>query len=203
MALIEHLEAAVHCGEIEQARESLARLVELTRATDTGWARGIVARGRAQLAADGDDVELLFRTAIAELRRDRMSLEVARTHLVYGEWLRRNRRRADAREQLRTAYEMFDGMRSAAYAERAQRELLATGEHVRPRGADATQRLTSQEAQIATLAASGMTNQKIGAELFLSPHTVEWHLRKVYAKLEIGSRRDLAAALGTTAGHEP
>lgn len=203
MSLIEHVEAAVHCGELDQARESLDRLVALTRATDTGWARGIVARGRAQLAADGDDVELLFRTAIAELRRDRMTLEVARTHLVYGEWLRRNRRRADAREQLRTAYQLFDGMRSAAYAERTQRELLATGEHVRARGADTTQQLTFQEAQIAALAAEGMTNQKISAELFLSPHTVEWHLRKVYAKLGIGSRRDLAAALAAAGTHEP
>jgi DNA-binding CsgD family transcriptional regulator len=201
MSLVEHLEAAVHSGELDQAQESLARLVELTKAVDTGWARGVVARGRAQLAGDGDDVELLFRTALAEFRRDRMSLEIARTHLVYGEWLRRNRRRADAREQLRTAYQMFDGMRSVAYAERAQRELLATGQHVRARSADTAQRLTAQEAQIATLAAGGMTNQKIGAELFLSPHTVEWHLRKVYSKLGIGSRRDLATALATTDDH--
>lgn len=197
-SLVEHLEAAVHCGELDQARVSLARLVELTRSVDTGWARGVVARGRAMLAADGDDADLLFRTALAEFRRDRVSVEVARTHLGYGEWLRRNRRRADAREQLRTAHQMFDGMRSAAYAERAQRELLATGEHVRARGAGTTQQLTAQEAQIAALAAGGMTNQKISAELFLSPHTVEWHLRKVYAKLGIGSRRDLPTALATT-----
>ena len=122
-------------------------------------------------------------------------MEVARTHLIYGEWLRRERRRADARGQLRTAHRMFAGMGSQAFAERARTELAATGEQVRTRHAESAAPLTTQEAQIAALAATGMTNPQIAAELFLSPHTVEWHLRKVYAKLDIGSRRELAGAL--------
>ncbi|GAA4718206.1 helix-turn-helix transcriptional regulator [Nocardioides conyzicola] len=195
LSLVEHVEAAVHCGELGQAQESLARLARLTKAADTGWARGILARSQALLTEDDGETDQLYRTAIDELSLDRVTVEVARTHLIYGEWLRRTRRRADARDQLRTAHRMFDDMRSAAFAERARRELLATGEHVRTRGAEPEARLTPQEAQIATLAASGLTNPKIGAELFLSPHTVEWHLRKVYTKLDISSRRELAAAL--------
>ncbi|MGV0779565.1 AAA family ATPase [Mycolicibacterium sp. XJ775] len=194
LSLVEHVEAAVRCGELEAARSSLDRLVELTRAASSGWARGISARSRA-LLADGDEADALYRTAIEELARDRVVVEVARTHLLYGEWLRRNRRRALAREHLRTAHQMFDGMGATAFAERARRELLATGEHVRSRETGPTTSLTPQEAQIAALAAAGMTNPKIGAELFLSPHTVEWHLRKVYAKLGISSRRELPGAL--------
>lgn len=195
LSLVEHVEAAVRCGDLGLARESLERLIELTRAADTGWARGIQARSRALLTDDADEADALYRTAIDELNLDRVTVEVARSHLLYGEWLRRVRRRSDAREQLRTAHQMFDGMRSEAFAERARRELLATGEHVRTREVAPVAHLTAQEAQIATLAASGMTNPKIGAELFLSPHTVEWHLRKVYTKLDIRSRRELAGAL--------
>ena len=199
LSLIEHVEAATRCGELGQARDSLARLVELTSAADTGWARGISARSRA-LLADGDEADSLYRTAIDELGGHRVVVEVARTHLLYGEWLRRARRRALARDHLRIAHEMFDGMRAIAFAERARRELLATGERVRTRAAGVATSLTPQEAQIAALAASGLTTPKIGAELFLSPHTVEWHLRKVYTKLGIGSRRQLRGALEAPGG---
>jgi ATP/maltotriose-dependent transcriptional regulator MalT len=196
LSLVEHIEAATRCDELDQARASLARLVELTRAADTGWARGVTARSQA-LLTDGDEADDLYRIALEELGRDRVAVkvEVARTHLLYGEWLRRTRRRSLAREHLRTAYEMFDGMRANAFAERARRELLATGERVRARETEPASALTPQESQIATLAARGMTNPKIGAELFISPHTVEWHLRKVYTKLGISSRRALPGAL--------
>jgi DNA-binding CsgD family transcriptional regulator len=198
LSLVEHVEAATRCGELGQARASLARLVELTRAADTGWARGVTARSHA-LLTDGDEAGGLYRIAIEELGRDRVAVkvELARTHLLYGEWLRRTRRRSLAREHLRTAHEMFDGMRANAFAERARRELIATGEHVRARETKPASALTPQESQIATLAARGMTNAKIGAELFISPHTVEWHLRKVYTKLGINSRRALPAAIAS------
>lgn len=202
LSLVEHVEAAFHCGERALAQQSLDRLVELTRAADTGWARGVQARSRALLTDSADEADRLYRTALDELDADRVVVEVARTHLVYGEWLRRARRRADAREQLRTAHQMFDGMGSLAFAERARRELLATGEHVRTRDTGTAARLTPQETQIAALAAGGLTNAKIGAELFLSPHTVEWHLRKVYSKLDIRSRRGLAGALAAAGGED-
>jgi ATP/maltotriose-dependent transcriptional regulator MalT len=194
LSLVEHIEAATRCGELDQARASLARLVEVTRAADSGWARGAGARSQA-LLTDGVEADRLYRTAIEEFGRGSVAVEVARTHLLYGEWLRRNQRRALARKHLRTAHEMFDGMRAHAFAERARRELIATGEHVRSREAKPTSALTPQESQVATLAADGMTNAKIGAELFISPHTVEWHLRKVYTKLGINSRRALPAAI--------
>ena len=197
LSLVEYVEAATRCGEIDAAKDALAKLVDVTAAADTGWARGVSARSRA-LLADGDEPDALYREAVVALEQDRVVVEVARTHLLYGEWLRRMRRRALAREQLRTAYDMFDGMGATAFAERARRELLATGEHVRPRGTEPATSLTPQEAQIAGLAADGMTNPQIGAELFLSPHTVEWHLRKVYTKLGIASRRELSGALGLT-----
>lgn len=194
LSLVEHVEAATRCGELDQARASLAQLVELTRAADSGWARGVTARSQA-LLTDGDEADSLYRIALEELGRDNVAVEVARTHLLYGEWLRRTHRRSPAREHLRTAYEMFDGMRANAFAERARRELLASGVHVRARETEPASALTRQESQIAALAADGMTNAKIGAELFISPHTVEWHLRKVYTKLGISSRRALPGAL--------
>ncbi|MGW9213468.1 helix-turn-helix transcriptional regulator [Embleya sp. NPDC055664] len=197
LSLVEHIEAATRCGELDQARASLARLVELTRAADSGWARGAGARSRA-LVTEGDEADGLYRTAIKEFGRGGVTVEVARTHLLYGEWLRRNNRRASAREHLRTAHEMFDGMRAHAFAERARRELLATGEHVRAREDKPASALTPQESQVAGLAADGMTNARIGAELFISPHTVEWHLRKVYTKLGINTRRALPDALAST-----
>ncbi|MCI3241550.1 helix-turn-helix transcriptional regulator [Streptomyces spinosisporus] len=194
LSLVEHVEAAARCGELDQARASLARLVELTRAADSGWARGASARSQA-LLTDGDEADRLYRTAIEEFGRGGVAVEVARSHLLYGEWLRRGRHRALAREHLRTAHEMFAAMPAHAFAERARRELIATGEHVRTRSATPASTLTPQETQVATLAAEGMTNAQIGAELFISPHTVEWHLRKVYAKLGITSRRSLPDAL--------
>ncbi|WP_329528420.1 helix-turn-helix transcriptional regulator [Streptomyces sp. NBC_01462] len=197
LSLVEHVEAATRCGQLDQARASLARLVELTRAADSGWARGASARSQA-LLADGDEADRLYRTAIEEFGRGGVTVEVARTHLLYGEWLRRSQRRSLAREHLRTAHSMFDGMRAHAFAERARRELLATGEHVRARETRPTSALTPQESQVATLAADGMTNARIGAELFISPHTVEWHLRKVYTKLGINSRRALPGTLAST-----
>ncbi|MGV9236034.1 helix-turn-helix transcriptional regulator [Streptomyces nigra] len=197
LSLVEHVEAATRCGELDQARASLDRLADLTRAADSGWARGAWARSQA-LLAEGDEADRLYRAAIAEFGRGGVTVEVARSHLLYGEWLRRTQRRSLAREHLRTAYEMFDGMRAQAFAERARRELLATGEHVRARETRTTSALTPQESQVAALAADGMTNAKIGAELFISPHTVEWHLRKVYTKLGINSRRALPGALAST-----
>ncbi|SFC76277.1 regulatory protein, luxR family [Nocardioides terrae] len=200
LPLVEHIEAAVRCGELDQAQQSLHRLIDLTSAATSGWAGGASARSRALLASD-DDADQLYRTALAEFARDRVMVEVARTHLLYGEWLRRSRRRSDAREQLRTAHDMFDAMGATGFAERARRELHATGEHVRARTIEVATALTPQEAQIAALAAGGMTNPKIGAELFLSPHTVEWHLRKVYSKLGISSRRQLPSALRSQGSH--
>lgn len=196
-ALIEYIEAASRCGETDGARAALARLVELTSAADTGFALGTRARSQALVAAD-DVADDLYRRAIEGFAADRVVVDLARTHLLYGEWLRRSRRRALAREQLRTAYDMFEKMGATGFAERTRRELLATGERVRARAAGPTADLTPQEAQIAELAAGGMTTPQIGAELFLSPHTVEWHLRKVYAKLGIGSRRELRGVLAAT-----
>ncbi|MFJ9712073.1 AAA family ATPase [Streptomyces sp. NPDC101234] len=194
LSLVEHVEAATRCGELDQARASLARLTELTRAADSGWARGASARSEA-LLADGEVADRLYRTAIEEFGRGGVVVEVARTHLLYGEWLRRAQRRAQAREHLRTAHDMFDAMPAHAFAERARRELIATGEQVAARETAPANALTPQESQVAALAADGMTNARIGAELFISPHTVEWHLRKVYVKLGISSRRALPDVL--------
>lgn len=154
----------------------------------------MLARSRA-LLCDGRAADLLYREAIERLERSRITVHLARTHLVYGEWLRRENRRVDAREQLRTAYEMLRGFGASAFAERARRELLATGESVRQRAFDVREALTAQEAQIARLAADGKTNSEIGAELFISPRTVEWHLHKVFTKLDVNSRNKLRGAL--------
>jgi DNA-binding CsgD family transcriptional regulator len=142
--------------------------------------------------------ESLYREAIDRLGRTRLRPELARAHLLYGEWLRRENRRVDAREQLRTAHEMLNAIGMAAFAERTRRELLATGETVRKRTVEAPSTLTAQEAAIARLAGEGRTNAEIGAQLFLSARTVEWHLRKVFSKLGIGSRRDLRRVLSAT-----
>jgi DNA-binding CsgD family transcriptional regulator len=148
------------------------------------------------LLSDGEAAESLYREAIDRLGRTRLRPELARAHLLYGEWLRRENRRADAREQLRTAHDMLAAMGAEAFAERARHELLATGETVRQPTAEPASTLTAQEAHIARLAADGHTNPEIAAQLFLSARTVEWHLRKIFTKLGLSSRRQLQLALG-------
>ena len=193
-SLPELVEAAVRSGRPQAAADALERLSERTRAAGTDFALGVEARSRA-LVSDGAQAESLYREAIELLGRTRMRVEVARAHLLYGEWLRRENRRVDAREQLRSAHEMFATMGVHGFAERAARELLATGERVRKRTAETRGELTAQEAQIAQLAREGYSNPEIGAQLFISPRTVEYHLHKVFTKLAISSRTQLAGAL--------
>ncbi|MFE6871181.1 AAA family ATPase [Kitasatospora sp. NPDC057692] len=197
-ALAELVEAAVRSGSPEAAAAPLRRLEERAEAAGTDWALGVLARSRA-LVSEGPAAERLYREAVERLGRGRIAVHLARAHLVYGEWLRRENRRVDAREQLRTAHGMLARFGARAFAERARRELLATGETVRPRPGDAggarREALTAQEGQIARLAADGLTNSEIGAELFISPRTVEWHLGKVFTKLDVKSRNRLRAAL--------
>jgi DNA-binding CsgD family transcriptional regulator len=192
--LPELIEAATRSGNPEDAADALRRLSETTRASGNDWGLGIEARSAA-LVSDGEDAERLYREAIDRLGRTRMRVELARAHLLYGESLRRQRRRLDAREQLRTAHEMFTAMGIEAFADRAARELLATGETARKRTVATTDQLTAQEAQIARLAREGLSNPEIGARLFISPRTVEYHLRKVFTKLDISSRKELLDAL--------
>ncbi len=189
-ALAELVEACARSGNLGLAAEALERLVEAPSASGTDWGLGIVARSRALVSEDGT-AEALYLEAIAGLGRTPLRPELGRAHLVYGEWLRREGRRTDGREQLRSAYEIFTSVGADAFAERARRELLATGEKVRKRSDETRGQLTAQEEQIARLAAGGRTNQEIGAQLFLSPRTVEWHLHKVFTKLGIGSRMQL------------
>jgi len=193
-ALVELVEAAARCHELERALDAVERLAERTRASGTDWALGVEARSRA-LVSEGDDAERHHRDAISHLRRTRVRVDLARAHLVYGEWLRRARRRLDARHELRLAYDMFSTMGVEAFAERARRELEATGESARRRTVDAGAELTKREAQIVRLARDGLSNPEIGTRLFLSPRTVEYHLHKVFAKLGIASRTELARVL--------
>jgi len=193
-ALAEVIEAASRTGETSLAGGALERLAEAASVGDTDWGLGVLARSRA-LLSDGDHAESCYREAIERLTRTRLRPELARAHLVYGEWLRRGNRRFDAREQLRLAYDQFATIGMEAFAERARTELQATGEHVRARAPEARDDLTAQERQIAELARDGLSNPEIGARLFLSPRTVEWHLRHVYTKLGIKSRRELATLL--------
>jgi DNA-binding CsgD family transcriptional regulator len=195
-ALYELVEAASRSEEPEVARDAADRLSERTAASGTAWAKGTDASSQA-LVAEGDVVEDLHRSAIEWLGQTRMASQLARARLTYGEWLRREGRRVDAREQLRAAYEFFTSMGAAGFADRARRELLATGEKVRKRSAETRDSFTARELQIARLARDGRTNAEIGAALFLSPRTVEWHLRKVFTKLGISSRRGLGDALRT------
>jgi DNA-binding CsgD family transcriptional regulator len=192
--LLELIEAAARSGRRARGLEALERLAETTQASGTEWAHGVERRSRA-LLSDGETADRLYREAISHLERTRVRLELARAHLLYGEWLRRERRRRDAREHLRTAYEMLVAMNAGALTDRAERELLATGETVRRRAAADADQLTSQEAEVARLAHEGLSNAEIGARLFISPRTVEYHLRKVFAKLGIGSRQQLGEAL--------
>ena len=193
-ALPELVEAAARVGDTELSRDALERLAETTQPAGTDLALGIEARCRA-LLINGDDADLEYREAIERLGRTRRRPEFARAHLLYGEWLRRQGGRADAREQLRTAYEMFATMGMQAFAERARRELMATGATVRKRSAGTREELTPQEEQIARLARDGLSNPEIGGQLFVSARTVEWHLRNVFSKLGITSRRQLLTAL--------
>jgi DNA-binding CsgD family transcriptional regulator len=193
-ALSELIEAGARSGQMEAASGALGRLAEHARASPTDWGLGIVARSSA-LLAKGKEAEGLFREAIERLDRTQLRPERARAHLLYGEWLRRENRRVEAREQLRVAYDMLAGIGMEAFAERARSELSATGGKVRKRSALARDDLTDQERQIAQLARGGLSNPEIGARLFLSPRTVEWHLHKVFGKLGIRSRRELANAL--------
>jgi DNA-binding CsgD family transcriptional regulator len=193
-ALYELVEAAVRSDERERAAEAAAWLSEIAAASGTDWARGAAARSLA-LLADQDAADELYGEALERLARTRMATHLARARLCYGEWLRRQGRRVEARSQLRPAYEAFEAMGAQGFAERARRELLATGEKVRRRGEDTQADLTPQEEEIAQLARDGRTNPEIGAQLFIGARTVEWHLRKVFAKLEIGSRRELDEAL--------
>jgi ATP/maltotriose-dependent transcriptional regulator MalT len=192
--LPELVEAAARGGNVELARDALDRLTRTTRPCGTDFALGIEARCRAVLST-GADANELYREAIDRLARTRLRPEVARAHLLYGEWLRRENRRVDAREQLRTAHEMLVAIGMEAFAERARKELQATGEKVRKRTVETRDDLTGQERQIARLAREGLSNPEIGARLFLSARTVEWHLRNVFTKLGVRSRRELANAL--------
>jgi DNA-binding CsgD family transcriptional regulator len=197
-ALPELVEAAARSGNASLARDELERLIATTRPCGTDWALGIEARCRA-LLSDGAVADELYREAIDRLSRTLLRPELARAHLLYGEWLHREGRRVDAREQLRAAHDMLAAIGMEAFAARARRELAATGETVRKRTTEVSSVLTAQEAQIARLARDGRTNPEIGAQLFLSSRTVEWHLRKIFAKLGIGSRRELPAALAQLA----
>jgi DNA-binding CsgD family transcriptional regulator len=197
-SLVELVEAAVRVEADDEAAWALGELEARTRAAATSWARGVECLTRA-LCSDDDDADPLYREAIDQLGACRVVLHTARAQLLYGEWLRRRQRRTDARAQLRAAHETFRDSGADAFAERAGRELAATGEVVRRRTDDTRDHLTPQEAQIARLAAEGRTNPEIGAELFISPRTVEYHLAKVFTKLGIASRRELQRALAESA----
>jgi DNA-binding CsgD family transcriptional regulator/tetratricopeptide (TPR) repeat protein len=193
-AAIELIEAATRSGIAQRGAEALERLSETTRAGGTDWALGVEARSRA-LLSEGRAAEALYREAIERLGRTRMRIELARGHLLYGEWLRRERRRIDGREQLRRAHEMFVQMGAEGFGERAERELQATGGRARRRSIETSGQLTPQEAQVARLARSGLSNTEIGARLFISARTVQYHLRKVFTKLDITSRTQLDGTL--------
>ena len=192
--MVELIEATARAGKPELAAGVCSRLAELATASGTDWALGLAARSEA-LLADDQRAEELYVEAVDRLGRTRMAVDHARAHLLYGEWLRRQRRRLDARGQLRTAYELFSNFGIEAFAERARVELEATGEHARKRTVETRGDLTPQETQIARLARDGLSNAEIGARLFISKHTVEYHLRKVFTKLGINSRTKLAHAL--------
>jgi DNA-binding CsgD family transcriptional regulator len=199
-ALPELVEAAARTANTKLAAHAVDQLAETTQPSGTDWALGIEARCRA-LVCQGQAAEDLYREGIDRLGRTRLQPDLARAHLLYGEWLRRENRRTDARAQLRTAHDLLSAIGMEAFAERARRELLATGETARKRTAQAdvaaSQELTAQEAQVARLARDGLSNPEIGARLFISSHTVQYHLSKVFAKLGIGSRRELHTALAT------
>ena len=187
-------EAASRTGDRELLGWVVAWLSERTGVLSSAWASGIEARVRA-LLSHGEAAEGLYGGRLLGSRGTRVRLEFARTHLLYGEWLRRERRRIGAREQLRIAFDAFSSMGAEAFARRAERELLATGERARKRTVETRGQLTPQEAQISRLVAEGQTNRQIAALLFISPSTVEYHLRKVFRKLGVKSRTQLARRL--------
>ncbi|MBP2705063.1 AAA family ATPase [Microbispora sp. RL4-1S] len=201
-ALPDLIEAAHRTGQTVLAADALGRLAEATGIGQTDWGQGIYARSRA-LLSEGEDAERWYREAVNRLGRTGFRPELGRAHLLYGEWLRHEGRRADARTQLRTAHDIFTAIGMQAFAGRARRELLATGESVRRRTAVTRDQLTPQESQIAGLARAGLSNPEIAAQLFLSPRTVEYHLSKVFAKLDITSRRQLPQALTGNGGKRP
>ncbi len=188
---VELIEAASRAGMPDRAAGALRELTEPARAAGTDWALGILARCRALCSDDGEAAQAAFREAIERLGRTRMRGELARAHLLYGEWLRRQNRRVEGRRQLRTAHEMFSDMGAQAFAQRAARELAVSGETARKRNVDATDELTAQEAQIVGLVREGLSNPEIGARLFISRRTVEWHLRNIFNKLNVTSRQQL------------
>jgi DNA-binding CsgD family transcriptional regulator len=193
-ALVELVEAAARSARPDLAADALERLRQRTQVAETAWARGVEARSRA-LVSDGATADELYREAIVQLSQCRLALELARAHLLYGEWLRRERRRLDAREQLRRAQEMFLGMGAMAFADRATRELLATGERARKRTVETRDELTPHEARIARMARDGASNQEIADQLFVSRKTIEYHLHKVFLKLGITTREHLDRVL--------
>ena len=193
LVLPDLIEAAARCDELLVAQQALNRLKERAEASGAPWGLGWLARSQALLA--GDAAEPLYRQAIDHLEQTAVLPEIARTRLLYGEW---QRRRRDARAQLRTAYDMFTQMGAGGFASRASAELAATGERPRRRSPETVQTLTSQEAQVARLAAEGGTNRDVAAELFISPATVEYHLRKVYQKLQVTSRTQLGQKMLST-----
>jgi DNA-binding CsgD family transcriptional regulator len=201
-ALPELIEAASRTGQARLAADALGRLAEATSVGQTDWGQGIYARSRA-LLSDSEDAERWYREAVDRLSRTGFRPELARAHLLYGEWLRREGRRADARARLHTAHDTFAAIGMQAFGERARRELLATGETVRRRTSDTRGQLTPQEAQITRLARAGLSNPEIAAQLFLSPRTVEYHLSKVFTKLDITSRRQLRQALPDSGRDRP
>src|SRR5215813_8526767 len=195
LRVVEFIEAAVHCGRTDIAADAVRNLAEVTSATGTDWACGVEARCRA-LISQGHVAEDLFRESIERLGRTRLRPDLARAHLLYGEWLRRERRHTDARTELHVAHDMFEQMGMEGFVERTRRELQATGETRRKRTITTDhQTLTAQEANIARMARDGHSNPEIGARLFISTRTVEYHLQKVFAKLGVQSRGQLNRVL--------
>jgi DNA-binding CsgD family transcriptional regulator len=200
--LPELIEAAARSGQPEAAAAGLRQLSERTSLSRSPWAHGIQVRSRALLTA-GQAAEDLYQEAISLIGPSQMTVQLARTHLLYGEWLRRENRRTEAREQLRTAHQMLASIGADGFAERAARELLATGERVRNRTTDTPAQLTPRETQIGRLAGGGLSNPEIAAQLFMSPRTVEYHLHKIFTKLAISSRNQLHGILADSRNQGP